>query len=407
MVKIKLSLDYYNKFIDFIGRDWINENYEQYLKNPNSIKHPFVKIHSNIQNAHKYNKKIIPKEVYYHILLKNFQKYSFIGSIVDRLENKIPNPTRFKNDLKNPDQFENTLFEIISFEVLRNSKYKVEKKKEEKGKGNPDFYIKSNNIDFTVECTRRNIPNEINEQDGSGKKFMSDIGSYLENNKINCQFYLSTSESIKDQYNNLLQLSKETIDKKETGLYSYNNGTINIYYTTSRFRLDEEHYLKDFFKEYPSVSMIPSNLGSDMIYQTNLDKVRNVYEISLNYEINIYSKVRSTLLNKISKIQNIDDLPHHVFVMIPETFVTFYELDKERLKDALSDLLLQTKEINSVVVVYESFKQKRKNTWGYRIDWEIIENENDEIQNAHRLKLIEFEEEFCIVTEDGFKRDAK
>ncbi len=405
MVKVKLSLENYNKFINFIGKDWINENYKNFLKNPNSISHPFIKIHSSIQNAHNYKKEIITKEIYFHILLKNYQKYSFIGSFIDSFEDKLPNPTRFKNDLQNPDQFENTLFEIISYGILNNSSYEVEKKKEEKGKGNPDFYIKTNDTDFTVECTRRNIPDVVNEQSDSSTKLISDIESYLENKNINCQFYLSTSQSLKNEHENLLQLSKEVIDKKETGKYSYNNNSINFYYTYSKFRLDEEHEIKDFFDIYPSISMIPSNLGSSMIFQSNLEKVKNIREISINYEVNIYSKIRSTLLNKISKIQNIEDLPHHVFLMIPETFTTLYELDKDKLNEALSDLLEKANKINSVVIVYESFKKDQKDSWGYRIDWEIIENKSKEIKNSHYLGLVELEEESYIIDEDGMKKD--
>lgn len=287
MVKVKMSLDNYNKFVSFIGKDWVEENYSQYLKDPNKTNHPFIRIHSNIQNATKYDRKFIPKEIYYNMLLKNYQKFNFIGSFIELLDAILPNPARFKNDLRNPTQFEDTLFEVISFGILINTGFKFEKVKEEEGKLSPDFLIKNEESQFSVECTRSNIPGDVKKQEESSSKFFEDLEEYLDEIKSNCQIHLTTSSSLNDEYNELLQLTKEVIDRRATDIYRFNDNGIIIYHTLSKFQIGEEHELQEFLQSCPAVSIVPSNLGSRLLYETNLKKVMNVREISLNYEINI------------------------------------------------------------------------------------------------------------------------
>lgn len=405
MVKVKLSLENYNKFVDFIGKEWVEDNYIKFLDNPNSISHPFIMTHSNILNSHKYNKDIIPKEIYNNILLKNYQKFNFIGSFIKKIKDKIPNPTRFQNDLKNPNQFEDTLFEIISFGILINSKYELGKKKEEENKGNPDFYINDKITDFTIECTRCNIPGDINEQSENASRFLTEIENYFDEIKCNSQIYLTTSQSFKDEYDNLFQLAKEVLNKKESGKFSYCNDCIIFYNTISHYEVDEEHEMKDFITEHPLLSMLPSNLGSSLFFKSNLKTVRNVREICINYEKDVYRKIRSTLLNKISKDQSIDPLPHHVFIMIPANFTTFYDIDNEKLKEELSELLKQSDRINSVFIIHERFYKDDNEIWGYRIEWNEVENENTELTTSHRISLNQFEYENYIVEEDGIKKD--
>jgi hypothetical protein len=59
MVQIKLLLENYNKFVDYIGKEWVEENYFKFLSDPNSVNHPFISIHSNILNSFKFNSAII------------------------------------------------------------------------------------------------------------------------------------------------------------------------------------------------------------------------------------------------------------------------------------------------------------------------------------------------------------
>ena len=89
--------------------------------------------------------------------------------------------------------------------------------------------------------------------------------------------------------------------------------------------------------------------------------------------------------------------------MIPEIFTAYYELDKEMLRESLTDLLERSNEVNSVIVVFESFKKEQKNTWGWSIDWEVIRNKSKNLTKSHSLTLEEFKEEIFIIDENGMK----
>ena len=45
--------------------------------------------------------------------------------------------------------------------------------------------------------------------------------------------------------------------------------------------------------------------------------------------------------------------------------------------------------------------------WGYRINWEIIQNKNEALGPPHSLELSDFQAEHMIVTEEGLKDESE
>lgn len=74
--------------------------------------------------------------------------------------------------------------------------------------------------------------------------------------------------------------------------------------------------------------------------------------------------------------------------------------------EEMDDLLKKSNSIHSVVIVYESFSNDEKLGWAYQINWEIIQNKNEELGTLHSVKLSEFQAEHFLVTEDGLKDES-
>jgi len=173
MPKVMLSLSNYNKFVDFIGRDWLEENTARYLDKPDGGAHAFVPMHLQMMSYTPLMGSI-PKRIYMQQRLCWYQKFSFLGSFVDLVEPLLPNPTRFRRRLRESDHFDNTVFEMLTMGILINSRYQVIKLKEGQHH-TPDYLATSPTTMFTVEATRKNIPGKIEDISPYSQKLLYDI----------------------------------------------------------------------------------------------------------------------------------------------------------------------------------------------------------------------------------------
>ena len=395
-----LPLDDYYKFVRFIGEDWVKDCYLKFKENIREGGHPFIIAHDYIINsntlAKNYREYSLPKNVYMQRSLMNYQKYSLIGSIIDRISDKIPNSKQLKERLKNEKTFHGTIYELLSVAILINNSYKIEFIKPEPSKSQPDFTINKGGEKIGIEVTSKADPPNISSEYDAGNKLVENTYEYMYSKKLSGLLYISTCDSYKRSIDNILQLCKEVINKNESGEYIYCDGKIKITLLVNEHIWDKNIYTNWEQNEIAIHPMFMNNLNYCIFYEGDLKgNFKNIIEIMTNYEeIDIHSSIINTIKNKIDKKQILEGLPHYLFMHLPFWLNQRQTIEIERIEDEIMKILNDVNYCNGIVFIKERFGKDRNNAWSYWLEFFEIQNENKEIENRiEKLNLKEFEKE--------------
>jgi len=382
-----MSLKNIDKFVDFLGADWVKNNSETYQRNQSNA-HPFIVEYSKIINSEKTRELIknLPKDIKMNYSLKPYLLFDFLGKLIEKIESNLPNPQKFKNRLKNRFEYETAVYELLCCAILIHNGYFPKWLKTTKNNNTPDFEVNNEKERFTVEVTTKNVSKMMAQEEIYAQLLMKNIEKYSERKNLTFQLYITTkSISYKEEIQSLIQLCKEVIDRGISGEYLYYENKICI--SLINFDKSEKCYpsVDEFFRQNSSLKFLPNNCGYDQTFSfckknENETAFKNIIEVAVNHEIEIHKNIHSSLKNKIKKNQHIPNTPHLLMMVLPQ-HVSFHQNIDINLLEKQTKMILKehVPKINYVVFIREQFGEYEKRTWGYDFQVSLVKNEESDL----------------------------
>ena len=400
MPKVVFSLNNYNKFVEFIGKDWVEEEYQKYLQTPSTITHPFIQTHSKVMSSSKHatvkDNLFLPKEIYLNMQLFPFKKYDLLGMFIENISTLIQSPTKFQMRLQNKREFQGAVFELFAICILLNNGYEITRIKEEESK-TPDLYIKMGTNEFTVEVTVKNEPDNLHEEEISSRPLIEKVSKLLHDKKISTQLGISSNYSFKEYSETLFNLCEEVIINRKLGWNIFCDNNINIIFNKISSSWDDSFSSEELINNNSLLSLMPFNLGSNLEYLTNTNKkIKNVTEVAANYFVDITKSIKSTIVNKIEKEQVVEGVSSSIFVFVPHNILMNYDIDNMVLKAEIEKIISTSEIFETVFIIIEYFG-KRNDIWEFNFD--IIKINNPNKPEEALLNIAPFETEVYTVND--------